>query len=94
MSDIAPISSGPIGVVAPSRDTEGRAPDRAAPAAPERADDRVEVSEVALYLSKLRDLPVRQDLIDMARERIASGEYDSPEAIDAAIDGLIEDIAG
>jgi anti-sigma28 factor (negative regulator of flagellin synthesis) len=59
----------------------------------QRADDKVEVSEVAMYLSKLRELPdVRTDLVSRLRGEIASGSYDSPEKLSAAIDAMIDDV--
>lgn len=74
------------------------APERAAaPAretAPARADaDRVEVSDMARFLSKLKELPeVRQDVVDRVRREIAAGTYDTPERLDAALDGLLQDL--
>jgi anti-sigma28 factor (negative regulator of flagellin synthesis) len=58
-----------------------------------RGSDRVEVSQMALYLNKLRDLPVRQDLIDSVRQQIAQGNYDTPEKLAAALNELIDDHA-
>lgn len=54
--------------------------------------DSVEVSAAAQLLAKLSDLPdVRKDLVDRVRAEIASGDYETPEKLDAAVDGLIED---
>lgn len=57
-----------------------------------RGADRVEFSAVATYLSKLRDLPIRQDVVDRVRAEIAAGTYDTPEKLDAAVNELLADI--
>jgi anti-sigma28 factor (negative regulator of flagellin synthesis) len=68
------------------------ASDRQSERASERPSDRVELSERAKYLAKLHQVPaVRQGLIDQVKAQIESGEYDTPEKFDAALDGLIED---
>lgn len=56
-----------------------------------RGDDRVEISSVATYLSKLREMPLRQALIERVREEIARGTYDTPEKLDAALDAMMGD---
>ena len=49
---------------------------------------------MALYLSKLRALPeIRQDLVDSVRAQIASGSYDTPDKLDAALDELLSDFS-
>ena len=56
-------------------------------------EDRVELSDRALFLAKLKELPdVREDVIARARERIASGFYDSSEALDGTVEALARDI--
>lgn len=52
-----------------------------------RGEDQVEVSDMAFFLSKLRELPeVRQELIDRVRAEIDSGGYETSEKIDWAIE--------
>jgi negative regulator of flagellin synthesis FlgM len=65
------------------------------PVAPvQRGSDQVEVSQIATYLSALRDVPsIRQDLVDSIRAQIAAGTYDTPERLDAALNGLVDDAA-
>ena len=64
----------------------------ATPSAGAPRGDSVEVSAAAQLLAKLSDLPdVRSDLVDRVKAEIASGDYETPEKLDAAIDGLIED---
>lgn len=93
MSDISGISATGAGRVvgassAPGRDTP--APQDSAPL--RRGTDRVEVSALATYLSKLRQLPaVRQSLIDSVRAQIENGTYDTPEKIDAALDQMLRE---
>jgi len=61
-------------------------------AAGARTGDSVEVSTAAQMLAKLADLPdVRQDLVDRVRAEIESGDYETPEKLEAAIDGLIDE---
>ena len=56
--------------------------------------DSVEFSQAARYLSMLRQLPdVRQDLVESVRAQIDAGGYDSADKIEAAIDGMMEDLA-
>ncbi|MDX2130838.1 MAG: flagellar biosynthesis anti-sigma factor FlgM [Planctomycetota bacterium] len=57
-----------------------------------RGADRVEFSAVATYLSKLRDLPVRQDLVDRVKAEIAAGTYDTPDKFEAALTELLGDV--
>ena len=55
-----------------------------------RLGDQVELSDRAVLLSRLRELPdVRQGLIDQVRTAIERGEYDTPEKVDAAIEKMI-----
>jgi len=58
-----------------------------------RGTDRVEVSQVSVYLSKLNNLPVRQELVDSVRDQIARGTYDTPEKLDLAIGEMLGDQA-
>lgn len=66
-------------------------PDRpqlsAAPARPgDRGRDRIELSDVARYLSQLQAVPeIRRDLVDRVRAEIAAGNYDTPERVDEAM---------
>ena len=58
------------------------------------AQDTVEISDMARYLSELKKLPeIRQDKVDTARQAIASGTYETPEKLDTAISRLQGDLA-
>ena len=96
MTNISPINTGTIG--GPGRiEPTPNASERATLAEPKarRGDDRVEVSDHARYLSKVKELPsVRTELVNRVRGEIAEGKYDTPEKLDLAIDALIEDITG
>lgn len=60
---------------------------------PARSKDQVEFSNVARYLSDLKAGPAeRSELIAQIRQEIDAGNYDTPEKLDAAIDGVIEDL--
>ena len=63
-----------------------------APLAGARAD-RVELSEMARLLARMREMPdVRQDRVDMARSAIQLGLYETDDRLDGAIDRLIDDM--
>ncbi len=105
MTDIGPIgpSHGLGATGAASRINEAAAAYRSgqgaesAPAAPRWAEgrDRVELSEHARHLDAIRQLPdVRMARIEAVKQAIAAGTYESPEKLQAAIDGLLRDVAG
>ena len=57
-----------------------------------RTSDRVELSDQARLLSKLKQLPeVREDLVNSIKSQIDSGNYDTEERFDTAINALIDD---
>jgi hypothetical protein len=89
MSDVAPIS----GPIAPGLDAPVKV-DRplATESTPTRGADQAEFSQAAQLLSRLADLPVRQDLIDRIRGEIDAGTYDTSDKIDSLLDNLAEDI--
>ena len=91
MSEINPIGSGPVGRVAGVGPALGRNVHVSEDSTVRRGTDRVEVSPVALYLNKLKDLPIRQDLVDTIRQQIAQGTYDTPDKLDAAVSELLGD---
>ena len=93
MPDISPIGHGPIGPlhrvngVAAYRTQIGNA-DRLSG----RASDRVELSDHARLLDRLRLLPdIRQDLVDRVRSEIDADTYDTPEQLDAAAIAMYEE---
>jgi anti-sigma28 factor (negative regulator of flagellin synthesis) len=56
----------------------------------------VEVSALALAqsLSRLnQEPPVRQELIDRVRAEIETGNYETPERIDGAIDNILRELS-
>lgn len=62
----------------------------AAPAVERRpARDRAEFSSPGLTRARV-DPAMRMEMVRAARQRIASGEYDKPEALDAALESLIQ----
>jgi negative regulator of flagellin synthesis FlgM len=93
MTDIAPVGGGVVGrstAIESSGVRGGVARGIETKAA--RGADRVEVSRMASLLNQLREMPeIREDLVARVREQIAAGDYDSPERIDGAIDGLISE---
>jgi len=58
-----------------------------------RGEDRVEVSQLATYLSKLNQLPsIRHELVSSVREQLAAGTYDVDGKLDEAIGELFKDL--
>jgi len=97
MTDLSPIDvSNPprvAGLGPAGRDAHQAGMDQAAVQPIRRGDDRVEVSALATYLSKLKQLPaIRQGLVDSVRDQIAQGSYETPEKIDAAVEELLTDL--
>ena len=89
MSDVSPIGR-------PGPTALGRAGHHQRPAPQANGQstgrDQVELSRTAQLLSKVHDLPdVRQDVVDRVRAEIESGQYETPEKLDAAIQRLIEE---
>ncbi|MFN9994020.1 MAG: flagellar biosynthesis anti-sigma factor FlgM [Phycisphaerales bacterium] len=60
-----------------------------------RGEDRLEVSAMASYLSKLNALPaVRHELVNSVRARIEAGTYETQDKLDIAFDELIREVRG
>jgi flagellar biosynthesis anti-sigma factor FlgM len=63
-------------------------------AAATRTGDRVELSEQARLLSKLKQLPeVREGLVNSVKSQIESGNYDTAERFDTAVNALLDDLS-
>ena len=59
-----------------------------------RSADELELSNRAVLLSRLRELPaIRADLVQRVKSEIATGAYDTPDKIDIAVDALAQEIA-
>lgn len=90
MGDISSVGASPVGRVGGVEATPSRRAIEVESLAIRRGADRVEVSELATYMSKLRQLPpVRQALIESVKAEIAAGTYDSPEKLDAALERML-----
>ena len=98
MSDIAPIHSPSIDRLEAAGGVTDRTTVRTTAlrdSAPvERPSDRVDISDRARYLNRLASLPARQGLVDRVRSEIAEGTYDTPEKLDQALSGLLDDLEG
>lgn len=90
MSSISHVGVTPIsrGRIEPAgRQAEATQPERGERLRLVRGEDQVEVSDMAFFLSKLRDLPeVRQELIDRVKAEIDAGAYETSEKIDWTIE--------
>lgn len=61
--------------------------------APSRGGDRVELSDQARLLSKLKQLPeVREGLVNSVKSQIEAGSYDTAERFDTAINAMLDDL--
>jgi len=57
------------------------------------ANDVVEISTAAQLAAKIHELPdVRAELVAQVKAEIASGAYETPEKIDAAISKLMDEL--
>ena len=57
-----------------------------------RGNDNAEFSTKAKYLSKVINLPIREDLVNDIKSRIADGSYESQDKIDSLLDNLAQDL--
>jgi len=55
--------------------------------------DQVQLSDHARWLDRLRDLPIRSDLVDRIKSEIAAGTFDVDARIDQAADAIANDLA-
>ncbi|TVQ62159.1 MAG: flagellar biosynthesis anti-sigma factor FlgM [Phycisphaerales bacterium] len=66
--------------------------DASGPSRVVRESDRAELSDRARLLGKARELPdVRLDLVQRVRSEIASGQYDTPEKLETALDQMFDE---
>lgn len=90
MSDINPITrpqQTTFGKVGKTTSTSSHASTAA------RTSDRVELSDQARLLSKLKQLPeIREGLVNSIKSQIDAGNYDTDERFDTAINALIDDM--
>jgi negative regulator of flagellin synthesis FlgM len=62
-------------------------------AAPLATNDVVEISTAAKLAAKIHEIPdVRAELVAQVKAQIASGEYETPEKIDAAVSRLMDEL--
>lgn len=91
MPDFAPIGPSIGSSPVSSGFRPGETPARPVEAKP--AGDRVEVSDHARHLERLRSLPdVRAAKVDAIRASIARGTYDTPERMKVALQRLLDDL--
>ncbi len=57
--------------------------------------DEVEISDLAVLLSRVRDLPdLRLERIARLQSEIADGTFETPERLAGTVDRLLEELAG
>jgi negative regulator of flagellin synthesis FlgM len=88
MNDITPVR-GPT--VTPVKGLDRPVATQMASPSSLRSTDEAEISVVGQMLSRLSDLPVRQELVDRVRQEIAAGTYETPDKLQAAMESLLQD---
>lgn len=95
MTEIPPINSQSAArVESPGRTAAGRVQAETAAGASrvERGADRAETDPLNAFLQRLRETGVlRVDLINDIRDKIETGDYDTPEKLDQALNEMIDD---
>ena len=98
MPDISSVGHGPVGPLDRSESSARRresARESSIDSPPERPGDRVEVSDHARYLDRLRHIPgARFDRVEEIRTAISEGSYETDAKLDEAIDALLGDLEG
>ncbi len=62
-----------------------------APRGPAEVADVVEISTAAMLAAKIHEVPeIRAELVARVKAEIQAGTYETPERLDAAIDGLLK----
>ena len=80
-----PSSAKPIVPVAPI--AQGPSPTQ-----PAEISDVVEISQAARLAAKVHDIPdVRADLVARVKAEIQAGAYETPERLEIAVNGLMEE---
>lgn len=60
---------------------------------PRAGEDRVELSDAARFMERLKRLPeIRSEKVRALREAIASGRYDTDEKLRVAVERVLEDL--
>jgi negative regulator of flagellin synthesis FlgM len=81
---------GPHGINAPHAPFRGQT---AGKAGADAAVDRVEISSAGqAAAAAAENSEIRQSLVDRIRAEIASGTYETPRKLDAAVDRLLDEI--
>ncbi len=101
MSDIAPIPQHNAGFApverlglspASTNGSQASSPSQT-PTGALRGRDEVDISEQALFLSRIRQAPaIRQALVDRVRSEIQAGTYESEAKVDQAAKRLAEEL--
>lgn len=96
MNDFAPVNIGTNGLQElynkPLTGNAAAVQNRLVPTV-QRGNDRVELSNTARIIDRLRNGDVqRPELIAQVRAEIKTGRYETPEKIDAAIEELFTDL--
>ncbi|MBS0209369.1 MAG: flagellar biosynthesis anti-sigma factor FlgM [Planctomycetes bacterium] len=57
-------------------------------------NDQLDLSPAAQFVDQVHSLPdIRQDRVNQLRQQIASGNYDTPDKLDAALNRMLDELA-
>lgn len=92
MSDIAPIQNPAAAALSLNNPVQRSAAAQTTDST--RDSDQVDFSSTARAFAQLNDASgVRQELVARIRDEIAAGTYETPEKLDAAVEGLAQDLS-
>ncbi|HEX5471773.1 MAG TPA: flagellar biosynthesis anti-sigma factor FlgM [Lacipirellulaceae bacterium] len=80
---------GPHGINPPHISNRAAATQRSASA---NSADQVDISPAAEAAMSAEGSPIRHDLVNLIRRQIASGNYDTPEKMDIAMNRLLDEL--
>ncbi len=93
MPDISSIGHGSVGPINRATGASGDPGALKAGDLGERHGDRVELSQHARLLDRLRQMPdVRTELVEEIRSAINEGRYETLERLDSAVQRLLEEL--
>ncbi len=95
MSEIPSIGQGAVGPINRTAPTSAyQATENLRRHDSEPLGDRVELSQHAVLLDRLRNLPgVREDLVQAVRQALADGTYETDAKVDVAIRRMLDDVS-
>ena len=78
-----------LNMVRPDQRTDGTGPKPAGA----KPLDQVEISEAGQMLSRMQHSEIRMDKVEMVRQAIAQGNYETPDKIEVVVDRILKEIS-